>query len=170
MVRSAMKPMGSSRAAGVAAGRRGAAAVARAESKTEAYARIREQRAKTAAKRRREEAAREAGGVGQFLSQAVGALDFQEDVKVRRPSPRPRPLRDSARKLESPEGEAGLAASGEPKGKFLPPGRNEDPGPPRWSGRVDGAPVLTARPASFHSFRGTARRWRACGRCARGTR
>ena len=50
MVRSAMnKPSGSRRAAGVAAGR-GAAAVARAESKTEAYARIREQRAKTAAK------------------------------------------------------------------------------------------------------------------------
>ena len=86
MVRS-MKPQGSRRAASVAAGR-GAAAVARAESKTEAYARIREQRAKTAAKRRREEAAAEAGGVGQFLSQAVGALDFQEDVKVRRPFPR----------------------------------------------------------------------------------
>ena len=167
MVRS-MKPQGSRRAASVAAGR-GAAAVARAESKTEAYARIREQRAKTAAKRRREEAAAEAGGVGQFLSQAVGALDFQEDVKVRRPSPGPRPLRGSARKLESPEGEAGLAA-GRTEGEVPSSGKERGPGPPRWSGRVDGAPVLTARPASFHSFRGTARRWRACGRCARGTR
>ena len=136
MVRSAMnKPSGSRRAAGVAAGR-GAAAVARAESKTEAYARIREQRAKTAAKRRQEEAAREAGGVGQFLSHAVGALDFQEDVKVRRPSPRPRPLRGSAGKLESPEGEAGLAA-GRTEGEVLPPGRNATPdrrdGPAAWT-------------------------------------
>ena len=127
MVRSAMKPSG--RAAGVAAGRRGAAAVARAESKTEAYARIREQRAKTAAKRRREEAAREAGGVGQFLSQAVGALDFQEDVKVRRPSPGPRPLRGSARKLEGPEGEAGLAAGRTEGEVFLLWKRRKERGP-----------------------------------------
>lgn len=46
----------------------------------QAYARIREQRAKTKKKFEREQAAERAGPVGKFFSGIVGALDFQEDI------------------------------------------------------------------------------------------
>lgn len=52
------------------------------ESMTEAYARVRESRKKYFEQERRDQEAREKGGLAQVLNQVTGALDFQENIEA----------------------------------------------------------------------------------------
>ena len=70
----------SSRTSSYRLGRRSGVVQASYESKSDSYARIRAQRAKTRKLRERGEFFEKFGGVGSALNGVIGALDFQEDI------------------------------------------------------------------------------------------